>query len=168
MPVISSSATFMRSGPASISTDDPSSLRKITGLLKPRTRIFAPGCSRSALTASSEAALTPRSACDFEIVCTTAAFSSSRASLRTPCIFRRDVFSNCTRNSRSFTASTMRATFSSKRFCISANCASNSLMRLCCRSTHSVRSFLRSSSSACRSLVICFCMRSSSSRLRCK
>src|SRR6266404_2356384 len=32
MPVISSSATFIRSGPASISTEEPSSLRKMIGL----------------------------------------------------------------------------------------------------------------------------------------
>ena len=166
--VISSSATFIRSGPASISADDPSKRRNTTGLLNPRTRIFVPGCSRSALTASSEAAFAPRSACDSEMVCTTAAFNSSRASPRTSCIFRRAVFSICARSSRSFTASTTRATFSSKRFCISANCASSSFMRFCCRSTHSVRSFLRSSSSACRSSTICFCMRSKSSRLRCK
>src|SRR6266478_4978350 len=39
MPTISSTATFMRKGPASISTELPSSLRKITGLLNPRTRM---------------------------------------------------------------------------------------------------------------------------------
>ena len=168
MPVISSNATFIRSGPASISADDPSRRRNNTGLLNPRTRIFTPGRSRSALTVSEEVAFTPRSACDSEMVSRTAAFNSSRAPLRTSCIFRRTVFSACARSSRSFTASTTRKTFSSKRFCISANCASSSLMRFCCRSTHSVRSFSRSSSSACRSSTICFCMRSNSSRLRCK
>src|SRR5439155_1155153 len=84
-----------------------------------------PGCKRSALTVSGEA-FTPRSACDSAMVCKTAAFSSSRASPRTSCIFRRAVFSTCVRGPRSFTASTTRATFSSKRFCISANCASSS------------------------------------------
>src|SRR5258708_4230551 len=40
-PVISSSATFIRSGPASISADDPSIRRNNTGLLNPRIQIFA-------------------------------------------------------------------------------------------------------------------------------
>ena len=167
-PVISSTATFMRSGPASISAEEPSSRRKTTGLLNPRTRIFAPACKRSALTACKEGECVPRSACDSEMVCTAAAFSSSRAVLRTSCIFRRVLFSSCARSSRSFTPSTTRATFSSKRFCISSNCASSSRIRFCWRSTHSVRNSLRSFSSACRSAVMCCCMRSSSSRLRCK
>src|SRR6266699_2006176 len=77
-PVISSSATFIRSGPASISADDPSIRLNSTGLLNPRTRILAPGCNRSASTASIEAACTPRSDCDSEMVSTSAAFSASR------------------------------------------------------------------------------------------
>src|SRR5882724_9114105 len=167
IPTISSTATFMRKGPASISAELPSRRRKMTGLLKPRTRMRAPACKRSPLIASTCVDV-PRSACESDSVCTTAAFSSSRASPRTSCIFRRAVFSIWPRNSRSFTASTTRATFSSKRFCISANLSSSSLMRFCCRPTHSVRNFTRSASNACRSAVICCCMRSNSSRLRCK
>src|SRR5882724_2052183 len=167
IPTISSTATFMRNGPASISAELPSMRRKMTGLLKPRTRMRAPACKRSLLMAPACADV-PRSACESDSVCTNAAFSSSRASPRTSCTLRREDFSICPRNSRSFTASTTRATFSSKRFCISANLSSSSLMRFCCRPTHSVRNFARSSSNACRSAAICCCMRSNSSRLRCK
>ena len=91
-PVISSIATFIRRGPASISADEPSIRRKITGLLNPRTRISCPAATARTDRLRARGQLMPRSVCDSEIVCTTAAFNSSFASPRTSCNFRRADF----------------------------------------------------------------------------
>src|SRR5208283_2443101 len=110
-PVTSSLATFMRNGPASISSEEPSSRRKMTGLLKPRTRIFVPDCKLARLIASADSVLSPKSCCDSAMVCTTAAFHWSFASPRTPRNCRPAVFSSCLRSSRSCTASTFGQNF---------------------------------------------------------
>jgi len=67
----------------------------------------------------------------------------------------------------SFTASTMRA-HSRQTLLHLRELRSSSLIRFCCRSTHSVRSFCVLPPAHAARVAICRCMRSSSSRLRCK